>query len=163
QAKARGLIVASEIAAIAGEMAQAISLAEEAWEAAPADPLAVRQLRQLLAAEGRWEDVAPLLEQEAKTGPPVARAHAALLPADARGWGGGAPDEATRLYETAQRATPNDVRPTLARALAALSTQKTLPLLRWAQGAGLEPLIEAVHRRAKGGEPAEDVGLAAAL
>jgi tetratricopeptide (TPR) repeat protein len=163
QARARGLIVASEIAAIAGETAQAIALAEEAWEAAPADALAVRQLRQLLAAEGRWEDVAPLLEQEAKTGPPVARAHAAILAADAARLARAAPDEATRLYETAQRATPNDVRPTIARALAALSSQKTLPLLRWTQGVGLEPLTEAVHRRAKGGEPAEDTSLAATL
>ncbi len=66
--KTRGLVVASELAAIAGDRIRAIELAEEAWNESPNDPLAVRQLRQLFAAEGRWEDVAPLLEGEFKSG-----------------------------------------------------------------------------------------------
>ena len=159
-AKARGLLIASEIAAIAGDRGQAIALAEEAWEAAPSDPLGVRQLRQLLAAEGRWDDVAPLLEQEAKTGAPVARAHAAILAADAARLARAVPDEATKLYEAAGRANPNDVRPTLARAVSALAAQKSLPLLRWPQGVGAEPLAEAMVRRAKSGEATEDTSFA---
>ncbi len=157
--KARGLVIASEIAAIAGDRVLAITLAEEAWEAVPGDALAVRQLRQLLAAEGRWDEVAPLLEQEAKQSTHGAvKANASILAADAARLARAAPDEATKLYEAAQRAVPGDVRPVLARALSALSAGKSLPLLRWPAGA--EPLGEAISRRAKGGEPVEDVALA---
>ncbi len=160
-AKARGLVVASEIAAIAGDRAKAIELAEEAWSAAPNDPLAVRQLRQLFAAEGRWDDAAPLLEAEAKAhGSPAQKAHALLLAADAARLVRSAPDEAAKHYEAAQRAVATDIRPMLARALAAVGAGKAPPLLRWPAGIGAEPLSEALTRRVKGGEPSEDLALA---
>ncbi len=162
--KSRGLVVASELAAIAGDRAFAIELAEEAWEAAPGEPLAIRQLRQLFAAEGRWDDVAPLLESEIKgPGSHAVKSHAALLAADAARLVRGSPDEAPKLYETAQRTSPGDVRPMLARALPAIALGKAPPLLRWPPGVGAEPLGDALGRRVKGGEPAEDTQLATLL
>lgn len=162
--KARGLVVASELAAIAGERGRAIELAEEAWSESPNEPLAVRQLRQLFAAEGRWEEVAPLLEGEAKSGTNAhVKAHAALLAADVARLARSAPEEATKLYELAQRAAHDDLRPSLARAVSAVAQAKLLPMLRWPQNLGAEPLAEAVVRRARGGEPAEDTQLAVVL
>lgn len=162
--KARGLVVASELAAIAGDRPFAIELAEEAWEAAPGEPLAIRQLRQLFAAEGRWDDVAPLLEAEHKgPGSPAVKAHAALLAADAARLARGAPEDAPKLYEAAQRSAQGDVRPMLARALPAVALAKAPPLLRWPTGVGAEPLGDALARRVKGGEPAEDTQLASIL
>jgi len=159
--KARGLVVASELAAIAGDRAHAIELAEEAWEVSPGDPLAIRQLRQLLAAEGRWDEVAPLLESEAKSGSsPELKAHAAILAADAARLARAAPDESGKLYETAQRASQTDVRPMISRALSAIAAGKAPPVLKWPQNAECEMLAEAIQRRAKGGEPAEDTELA---
>lgn len=162
--KSRGLVVAAELAAIAGDRAFAIELAEEAWEAAPGEPLAIRQLRQLFAAEGRWDDVAPLLESEIKgPGSHAVKSHAALLAADAARLVRGSPDEAPKLYETAQRTSPGDVRPMLARAIPAIALGKAPPLLRWPPGIGAEPLGDALGRRVKGGEPAEDTQLATVL
>lgn len=162
--RARGLVVASELAAIAGDRARAIELAEEAWNESPNEPLAVRQLRQLFAAEGRWEEVAPLLDSEVKAGQsPAIKGHAALLAADAARIARSAPDEAMKLYESAQRTSANDVRPSIARAVLAIASGKPLPLLRWPQHVGAEPLSEAVVRRARGGEAAEDVELAEVL
>jgi len=162
--KARGLVVAAELAAIAGDHDRAIELAEEAWNEDPNEPLAVRQLRQLLAAQGRWEEAAPLLESEIKSGAtPHIKAHSALLAADAARLARSLPEDATKFYEAAQRAMTNDVRPSIARAAAAIAQGKPLPLLRWPQGIGAEPLAEAVVRRARGGEPAEDVQLATIL
>ncbi len=158
-AKARGLVVASEVMAIAGDRPRAIELAEEAWNAAPNDPLAVRQLRQLLAADGRWDDVTPLLEAETKTAAsPLLKSHAALLSADAARLARSSPDEAAKLYELAQRTASSDPRPTIARAVAAVSAAKPLPVLKWSPG--MELFGEAVARRARSGEPVEDVQLA---
>jgi tetratricopeptide (TPR) repeat protein len=162
--KARGLVIASELAAIAGDRPYAIELAEEAWEAAPGEPLAIRQLRQLFAAEGRWDDVAPLLEAEHKgPGSPAVKAHAALLAADAARLARGASEDAPKLYESAQRTSSNDVRPMLARALPAVALGKAPPLLRWPTGIGAEPLGDALQRRVKGSEPVEDTQLATIL
>lgn len=162
--KVRGLVVASELAAIAGDRGKAIELAEEAWNESPNEPLAVRQLRQLFAAEGRWEEVAPLLDGEAKSGGNASvKAHAALLAADVARLARGAPDEAIKLYDLAQRTSPDDLRPTVARAVSAVAQAKPLPALKWPQALGAEPLAEAVVRRARGGEPAEDTQLATIL
>jgi tetratricopeptide (TPR) repeat protein len=162
--RARALIVASELAAIAGDDTRAIELAEEAWNENPNEPLAGRQLRQLLATQGRWEEVAPLLDGEIKSGATShIKAHAALLAADVARLARSAPEDATKLYEAAQRASTNDVRPSIARAAAAIAQGKPLPLLRWPQGIGSEPLSEAIVRRARGGEPAEDVQVATVL
>lgn len=162
--RARGLIVASEIAAIAGDTTRAIELAEEAWQAAPSEPLAVRQLRQLLASEGRWEEVAPLLDAESKSGSnATVKAHAALLAGDVARLGRSSPDDAVRLYEASQRMSSSDVRPMLARGVDAIAFGKPTPLLKWPQATGAEPLAEAFARRAKNGEPVEDTQLATAL
>ncbi|MGZ3422769.1 MAG: hypothetical protein ACXVEE_33225 [Polyangiales bacterium] len=161
-ARARGLIVASEIAAIGGDFTRAIELAEEAWQAAPGEAIAVRQLRQLLAREGRWEEVAPLLEAESKSGSNgTIKAHAALLAAETARVARSAPEEALKLYESAQRMGSHDIRPMLARAIAAMVAGKAIPLLKWPQGT--EALGEAVTRRSKLGEPAEDTQLGTVL
>ena len=158
--KARGLVVASEIAAIAGDRALAMELAEEAWNVAPSEPLAVRQLRQLLVTEGRWDDVVPFLEGEVKSnGSPAQKAHSAMLAAEAARISRNAAEEAGKLYETAQRANPADPRPLLARAATALRDKKAPPLMKWPQGQGAEPLAEAITRRAKHGAPVEDLQL----
>lgn len=160
--RARGLVIASELAAIAGDRARALELAEEAWNESPNEPLAIRQLRQLLAAESRWDEVTPLLESEIKSGANAAiKGHAALLAADAARVARSSTDEAIKLYETAQRTAVNDVRPSIARATLSIASGKPLPLLRWPPG--VEPLTEAVVRRARGGEAAEDAELAEVL
>jgi tetratricopeptide (TPR) repeat protein len=162
--RARALVVASELSAIAGDIDRAIELAEEAWNESPNEPLAIRQLRQLLASQGRWEEVTPLLENEIKSGSnPLIKSHAAMLAADAARVARSSPDEAMKLYESAQRTSANDIRPAVARATMAISASKPLPLLRWPQNIGVEPLSEAVVRRARGGEAAEDIELSEVL
>jgi tetratricopeptide (TPR) repeat protein len=159
QARARALVVAAEVAAIAGDRARAIEFAEEAWSTAPGDPLAIRQLRQLLVADGRWDDAAPLLESEAKQGPAIARAHAAIVAADAARLARAASEEASRLYELAHEAAPEDPRPAIARTVSAIANGRPAPKVAWS----VPVLAESVTERLREGEPPQDLEISVLL
>ncbi|HET7540227.1 MAG TPA: hypothetical protein VFK05_10160 [Polyangiaceae bacterium] len=83
QAKARTLIVASEIWALIGELPRAREVAAEASAIPRAHPMAARQLRAIAAADGDYKAVAPALEMEIRGAATVdARVHAAYLSAE---------------------------------------------------------------------------------
>ena len=82
-AKARSLLVASEIWALVGDIARAREVATEASSMARSLPLVGRQLRALAAAEQDWKAVATALDLETRGAPTAeARVHAAYLNAE---------------------------------------------------------------------------------
>jgi hypothetical protein len=160
-ARTRGFVIASELAAIAGDAARALELADEAWAASPNDLLAVRQLRQLLAAEGRWDDAAPLLEGEAKSNAAASvRVHSALLAADAARMARAAPEEAAELWSLAIQADDSDVRAYVSRAIASPPGADVGALESMPERPSTQALVDALRARAEGGEPKDDVALA---
>ncbi|HEY3252784.1 MAG TPA: hypothetical protein VGJ91_02515, partial [Polyangiaceae bacterium] len=83
QAKARTLVVASEIWALVGDLPRAREVAATASAIPRAQAMAARQLRALAAADGDYKAVAPALEMEIRSAATVdARVHAAYLSAE---------------------------------------------------------------------------------
>jgi tetratricopeptide (TPR) repeat protein len=82
-ARARMLIVSSELWAMAGDVRRAREAARRAADAAPAGALVARQLRWLAAVERDFEGVRAALDIETRSAAtPEARLHAALLNSD---------------------------------------------------------------------------------
>ena len=83
QAKARLLIVASELWALVGDVPRAREVAGEASAVPRSQAIAARQARALAAADGDFKAVAPALELEIRGAATVeARVHAAYLSAE---------------------------------------------------------------------------------
>ncbi|HEY4106146.1 MAG TPA: hypothetical protein VGM44_19740, partial [Polyangiaceae bacterium] len=83
QAKARALIVASELWALVGDLSHARVVAGAAAAVPRAQAMAARQVRALAAADGDFKAVAPALELEIRGAATVdARVHAAYLSAE---------------------------------------------------------------------------------
>ncbi len=83
EAKARALLVASELWSMAGDTARGRDVAAEALSLVPTSPIAQRQARALAAAARDWKAVSSALNVEAKMSPsPETRAHALYLGAE---------------------------------------------------------------------------------
>ncbi len=81
--KARGLLVASELFALAGDEVHAHELAVEARDLAPMHPLLHRQARAFSVREGDWNAVTLALQGESRSAAtPAARVHGALFAAE---------------------------------------------------------------------------------
>jgi cellulose synthase operon protein C len=110
-ARARGLLVVSELLAMAGEEATARAVAEEARGLAPSSPLAHRQVRGLITRDGDWAAVLEALDAETRAATTTeARCHGALLGAEIARLRLSDEEGAKKRVEQAQRAMPADPR-----------------------------------------------------
>ncbi len=141
--QARGLLVVSELHALAGDFDRAYAFACEARELAPDSTLAFRQARQLMGYDPTA--LVPALEEEARRSPtPAARAHATLFAADIlrTAPGGGDP---VPYWDSARKLDPSDVRaPATCAALALGHQDHTSPALNLSETAETASLDQAV-------------------
>jgi tetratricopeptide (TPR) repeat protein len=120
-ARARALVAASELWAIAGNGEQARRVAQDAATLGRT-AVAGRQLRWLSAADGDWKAVAGTLELELRGSPtPEARAHAAYLAAEIQRLCLTDPAAAEQRLELARSADESDVRPLVSRLVEVLA------------------------------------------
>jgi predicted Zn-dependent protease len=146
-ARARALLVASEMRAILGETEAAEILAREAAATAPTLAMAPRQARALAPLPRDAAPLAEALDAEGRQAPTqAARLHGALLAADVLRLAG---DEegAAKRWDQAIRIAPNDPRAPLARAADRIGRgDLTHAALRSPDIPELAPLAEAVAR-----------------
>ena len=120
--RARALLGVSELLALVGDDAEALSLAVEARDLAPELSLAWRQARQLVPRG--MQDPQTLVEsfdaEAARSPTPAARAHAILMAADVLRTNGDG-DAAVERWNSACKLDPADVRAPAARAALALA------------------------------------------
>jgi tetratricopeptide (TPR) repeat protein len=142
-ARARALLVVSELRAMIGQAPAAAALAREAREASPQLALVHRQLRGLT---GKADGVAFLENVDHSlraTQNPTAKMHDALLAADVLRIAGD-DDGARKRYEQAARIGSQDARLVLARAGMALARGETSSIaLRIPEADGLTPFARA--------------------
>ncbi|MCC6648642.1 MAG: hypothetical protein IT374_24130 [Polyangiaceae bacterium] len=144
QARARGLLVASELSAMAGDEARAEALAGEARELSPQHPLVLRQLRGRATRDRDVAALSPLVEAEGRSAPtPAGRLHAALFGA-ALARAAGDEDTATKRLEQAARVSPADPRAHVERVSGELATPEKPPRHRIPDVEALQPLAGAV-------------------
>ena len=119
--QARALLGVSELLALVGDDLDALALATEARDLAPAIALAWRQARQLMPRDTAFDTRVESFDAEAAHSPtPAARVHAVLMAADVlRANGDG--DAAVARWATASKLDPADVRAPAARAALALA------------------------------------------
>jgi tetratricopeptide (TPR) repeat protein len=164
-AKARTLLVASEIWALVGDLPRAREVATEANSMARSLPLVGRQLRALAAAEGDWKAVATALDLETRGAPtPEARVHAAYLNAEVHRLA--LEDDATgkKKLELAVRASLDDPRAHVAKLVELLSRGTGPARMRWPESVALAELVQAAEESARlRGAPAPGGGPAATV
>jgi tetratricopeptide (TPR) repeat protein len=144
QAKARALIVASELWALVGELARAREVASEASAIPRAQAMAARQMRALAAADGDFKAVAPALEMEIRGAATVdARVHAAYLSAEVHRLA--LHDEATakKKLDIAVRAQQDDPRAHVAKLADLLGKSNAPARVRFPESPALAELIRA--------------------
>jgi lipoprotein NlpI len=111
QAKARALLVASELWALVGDLGRAREVATEASVIARNMGMVSRQLRWLAALENDWRSVASLLELEARgAATPEARVHAAYLCAEVNRLELDDREAAKKKFDLCVRAQADDAR-----------------------------------------------------
>lgn len=132
--RARLLLTASELYAIAGEDTAAADIAAEAHQLAPNLPLVIRQHRALVARTAGWQSAIDLLDTEVRHMPtPEGRSHAAWLGAEVARVVLDDPAGAKKRVDQALRAAPADPRPSVQRfseALAAGGDPATLAKIK---------------------------------
>jgi tetratricopeptide (TPR) repeat protein len=173
-ARSRALLVASELAALAGDEAEGLAIAREAYALAPSSPLASRQVRGLAQRDGDHAAIVEILDAEARVAPtPEARAHASLVAAEVLRRKLDDRDGASKRVEAASRALPHDPRPFVQRFCEALADADrrgdpaagaSLARFRVPDAAGLAPIAAAFNEvavlRADGPELASKSGWA---
>ncbi|MET0591268.1 MAG: hypothetical protein ABW133_01115, partial [Polyangiaceae bacterium] len=143
-AKARGLLIASELYACTGDEPRANALAVEARELAPNHPLAHRQARATLVRSGDWQGVTQALQGESRSATtPEARVHDAFFASEIARVALGDKELASKRLEQAIRAQPNDVRAYLNRLAGAIGDGEALPKIKWPEIEELQPLVDA--------------------
>jgi hypothetical protein len=143
-AKARGLLLASELYAITGDEQRAHTLAVEARDLAPNHPLAHRQARANQVRSGDWNGVTLALQGESRSAvTPAARVHDAFFASEIARVALGDKELASKRLEQATRAATTDVRAYLNRLGGAIGNGEALPKIRWPDADELRPLIEA--------------------
>jgi len=143
-AKARGLLIASELYALTGDEPHAQALAVEARDLAPTHPLAHRQARAGHLRSGDWNGVTQALQGESRSAStPAARVHDAFFASEIARVALGDKELANKRLDQATRASANDVRAYLNRLGSAIGDGEALPKIRWPESEELRPLIEA--------------------
>jgi cellulose synthase operon protein C len=170
-AKARSLLVASEIWALVGDIPRAREVATEASSMARSLPLVGRQLRALAAAEQDWKAVATALDLETRGAPtPEARVHAAYLNAEVHRLA--LKDDATgkKKLELALRANVDDPRAHVGKLVELLGKGAGPSRMRWPESVALAELVQATEEssrlrgaQAPAGAPATTVSPSLAL
>lgn len=141
-ARARALLVVSEILAMTGEEERSQALAEEARDLAPSLFMAHRQVRSRLVRERGFEGLLPALDMEARTaGTAAGRAHAALLGAEIARHVSRDHEAAARRLEQAARLMPSDPRPHLLQVASELGKGARTSRYRWPEDPALAPLV----------------------
>lgn len=156
-AKARTLLMASEIWALVGDIPRAREVATEASSLARSLPLVGRQLRALAAAEQDWKAVATALDLETRGAPSIeARVHAAYLNSEVHRLA--LKDEPTskKKLELALRANPDDPRAHVGKLIELLSKTTGPARMRWPESVALAELVLATEEssRLRGGTSA---------
>jgi tetratricopeptide (TPR) repeat protein len=149
-AKARTLLVASEIWALIGDTPRAREVATEANMLARSLPLIGRQLRALAAVEQDWKAVATALDLETRGAPsPEARVHAAYLNAEVHRLA--LKDDATgkKKLELAVRANVDDPRAHLSKLVDLLSKGTGPARMRWPESVALAELVQATEESSR--------------
>ncbi len=144
QAKARALIVASELWALVGEISRAREVATEAAALPRAQAMAARQLRALAAADSDFKAVAPALEMEIRGAATVdARVHAAYLSAEVHRLA--LQDDATakKKLDIAVRAQQDDPRAHVAKLADLLGKSNAPARVRFPESPALADLVRA--------------------
>lgn len=115
-AKARLLLVVSELYALSGEDDLAAEVAREAFQLAPNLPSTMRQHRSLLVRSGDWESAAEVIDAEIRLAPTAeGRAHASWLAAEVARLSTRDEALAKRRAEQTARAVSSDPRPLVQR------------------------------------------------
>ncbi len=142
--QARGLLVASELYALANDRERSGELAAEARELAPQLPMIERQLRSAIPFAER-DRILESLESELRNAPtPAAKLHATLYASTLLSAQGDSEASSNRLDQTARMA-PSDVRVVLLRAAAALGRGETAsPALRLADAPETATIANAI-------------------
>ena len=144
QAKARALIVASEIWALVGELPRARELAAEANAIPRAQAMVARQLRALAAADGDYKAVAPALEMEIRSAATVdARVHAAYLSAEVHRLALQDDASAKKKLDLAVRAQQDDPRAHVAKLADLLGKSNAPARVRFPESEALSELSRA--------------------
>lgn len=113
-AKARALLIASELWAMTGDTGRAREVANEALALTPTFPVAQRQSRALAQVTRDWKAVASALEVEARISPsPETRAHALYVAAEVQRLALKDAGGQTQKLDALQKAVPSDIRPHL--------------------------------------------------
>lgn len=162
-ARARALVVASELWAMAGDVQRAREVASEAGAVAASMPVVQRQLRHLAAADEDWRAVVGALETETRASPTIdARAHAAHLSSEIHRLVLRDEVQAQKKVELLSRTAAMDARAQVVKLASQLGTSAAPPKMRWPEGPGLTRLIAAWHEivRLRGGELPPDAGAA---
>jgi len=143
-AKARGLLIASELYALIADEARAHALALEARDLAPTHPLANRQARAGHVRAGDWNGVTQALQGESRSAlTPAARVHDAFFASEIARVALGDKELAGKRLEHATRAATTDVRAYLNRLAGAIGDGEALPKIRWPDAEEMKPLIDA--------------------
>ncbi len=122
-ARARGLLLVSELYAMAGEEGTARTVAEEVQRLAPSSPLAHRQVRGLVTRDGDWAAVLDVLDTETRAAAtPEARCHGALFGAEIARLCLSDDEGAKKRVDQALRVLPGDPRAHVQRFCEALAT-----------------------------------------
>jgi tetratricopeptide (TPR) repeat protein len=157
QAKARALIVASELWALVGELTRAREVATEAAALPRAQPMAARQLRALAAADRDYKAVAPALELEIRGAATAdARVHAAYLSAEVHRLALDDDATAKKKLDIAVRALQDDPRAHVAKLVDLLGKSNAPARVRFPESPALAELVKASDEllRLRGAPPA---------
>lgn len=147
QAKARALLVASELWALSGHLQRARDVARVAAAVAPGMPLAQRQARWLAAADEDWKPVAQALESEIRaSATPAARAHASFLSAEIHRRKLDDPEGAKKKAAQLLRNAPEDARGHLLQLLEALGSGQPPERFRAPEAPELTWLAQALEQ-----------------
>lgn len=144
QSRARTLLTASELWALAGDLERARQAAESANLFAGSLPLVSRQVRLLAAEVDDYKAVTASLDAEMRAGPtPEARAHAAYVNAEIHRLVLDEPVTGRRKLDVVSRAVSDDARTLVYRLGEQLARAPVPPKVRLADAEGLEPIAEA--------------------
>lgn len=147
QARARTLLIASELWSLVGDVSRAREMAAEAASLARPLTIAARQQRWLAALEADWKSVASSLEIEARSaGTPAARAHAAYFCAEVHRLALNDPATAQKKCELSVWAQEADPRGHLMKLADELSTSAAAPNFEWPTAPALSALSQATEQ-----------------